>query len=111
MTEPPKKRLVRPPTRGGDVELTGGSFNTMNASAQFASGISDGGWAWYGRNSPAAHRGVVAAELAEIGSPLVATAVPKLTAARIWQVFRDRNALLLFGSGAMLLLHRLRVAV
>ena len=28
--------------RGGDVELTGGSFGTMNGSAQYSTGISDG---------------------------------------------------------------------
>ena len=37
--------------RGGDVELTGGSFGTMNGSAQYATGISDGGWAAYARVS------------------------------------------------------------
>ena len=37
--------------RGGDVELTGGSFNTMNASAQYATGVSDDGWAGYARVS------------------------------------------------------------
>ena len=37
--------------RGGDVELTGGSFNTMNASAQYATGLSDNGFAAYARVS------------------------------------------------------------
>jgi len=37
--------------QGGDVELTGGSFNTMSASAQYATGVSDGGWAAYARVS------------------------------------------------------------
>jgi iron complex outermembrane receptor protein len=37
--------------RGGDVELTGGSFGTMNGSAQFATGVSAGGWAAYARVS------------------------------------------------------------
>jgi iron complex outermembrane receptor protein len=37
--------------RGGDVELTGGSFNTMSGSAQYSTGISDDGWAAYARIS------------------------------------------------------------
>jgi len=37
--------------RGGDVELTDGSYNTMNASAQYATGVSDNGWAGYARVS------------------------------------------------------------
>jgi iron complex outermembrane receptor protein len=37
--------------RGGEVALTGGSFNTMRASAQVASGISSSGWAGYARVS------------------------------------------------------------
>ena len=37
--------------KGGDVELTGGSFNTMNGSAQYATGMSDNGWAAYARIS------------------------------------------------------------
>ena len=37
--------------RGGDVELTGGSYNTMAASAQYSTGISDNGWAGYARIS------------------------------------------------------------
>ncbi|HEV8410513.1 MAG TPA: TonB-dependent receptor, partial [Gemmatimonadaceae bacterium] len=37
--------------RGGDLQLTGGSFNTMSASAQYATGISDNGFAAYARIS------------------------------------------------------------
>jgi iron complex outermembrane receptor protein len=37
--------------RGGDVELTGGSFGTMNGSAQYSTGMSDNGWAAYARVS------------------------------------------------------------
>ena len=37
--------------RGGDVQLTGGSFNTMSASAQYSTGISDDGFAAYARIS------------------------------------------------------------
>jgi sugar phosphate permease len=54
------------------------------------------GWAWYARNSPRQHRGVGPAELAEIGSHSDGVAPEKLTAARIRQVFRNRNAVLLF---------------
>ena len=42
--------LVTTP-RGGDVQLTGGSFNTMSASAQYATGITDDGFAAYARIS------------------------------------------------------------
>lgn len=37
--------------RGGDVQLTGGSYNTMNASAQYATGVTDNGFAAYARVS------------------------------------------------------------
>jgi iron complex outermembrane receptor protein len=37
--------------RGGDLELTAGSFGTQRASAEFASGILSGGWAGYLRAS------------------------------------------------------------
>lgn len=37
--------------KGGDVELTGGSYNTMNGSAQYATGLSSAGWAGYARIS------------------------------------------------------------
>jgi iron complex outermembrane receptor protein len=37
--------------RGGDVQLTGGSFNTMSASAQYSTGITDNGFAAYARIS------------------------------------------------------------
>ena len=54
------------------------------------------GWAWYGRNTPREHRGISARELAEIGTHSEDSAPEPLTPARIWQVFRNRNALLLF---------------
>ena len=38
-------------SRGGVLDLTGGSFNTMRASAQYATGVLDGGWAGYARIS------------------------------------------------------------
>jgi iron complex outermembrane receptor protein len=37
--------------RGGELDLTGGSFNTMRASAQYSTGVSEGGWAGYTRVS------------------------------------------------------------
>lgn len=37
--------------RGGDVQLTGGSFGTMSASAQYATGVLDNGLAAYARIS------------------------------------------------------------
>lgn len=37
--------------RGGDAEVTGGSFNTMSASTQYATGVSEDGFAAYGRVS------------------------------------------------------------
>lgn len=55
-------------------------------------------WGWYGRNTPREHAGVGRVELAEIGSHAAAQEPEKLSAARIWHVFKDRNALLLFVS-------------
>ncbi|MFI5243717.1 MAG: TonB-dependent receptor [Gemmatimonadales bacterium] len=37
--------------RGGEVDLTGGSFNTMRGSAQYSTGVSGNGWAGYARVS------------------------------------------------------------
>jgi iron complex outermembrane receptor protein len=37
--------------RGGELDLTGGSFNTMRASAQYSTGMLGGGWAGYARIS------------------------------------------------------------
>jgi ACS family glucarate transporter-like MFS transporter len=56
------------------------------------------GWGWYGRNTPREHRGVGPVELAEIGTHSTDLPVKKITAARVWHVFKDRNALLLFAS-------------
>jgi MFS transporter, ACS family, glucarate transporter len=56
------------------------------------------GWGWYGRNTPREHPGVGLTELAEIGTHSIDLPAQKLTAARIWHVFKDRNALLLFFS-------------
>jgi ACS family glucarate transporter-like MFS transporter len=53
------------------------------------------GWWWYGRDRPQQHRRVSAAELAELDT---APPAPPLTLARMGQVLRDRNILLLTGS-------------
>ncbi len=37
--------------RGGEFDLTGGSFNTMRASTQYSTGVLGGGWAGYARIS------------------------------------------------------------
>ena len=50
------------------------------------------GWWWYGRDRPQQHRSVTADELAELDS---APPAPPLTLARMWQVLRNRNVLLL----------------
>jgi ACS family glucarate transporter-like MFS transporter len=53
------------------------------------------GWWRYGRDRPEQHPRVTAEELAELDS---APPAPPLTLARMWQVLRDRNILLLTGS-------------
>ena len=53
------------------------------------------GWWWYGRDRPQQHRSVTAGELAELDT---APPAPPLTLARMGQVLRDRNILLLTGS-------------
>ena len=55
-------------------------------------------WGWYGRNTPRQHWAVSPVELAEIGAHSGDGEPEKLTAARFWQVLRNRNALLLFVS-------------
>ena len=37
--------------RGGELDLTGGSFKTLRASAQYSTGVLGGGWAGYARVS------------------------------------------------------------
>ena len=55
-------------------------------------------WGWYGRDKPREHPGVGPVELAEIGTHGIELPAQRLTAARVWHVFKDRNALLLFVS-------------
>jgi ACS family glucarate transporter-like MFS transporter len=57
-----------------------------------------GWWAWYGRNTPSEHRGVGAAELREIGDREGGAVDSGITLARVLEVLKDRNALLLFVS-------------
>jgi MFS transporter, ACS family, glucarate transporter len=52
-------------------------------------------WAWYGRNSPAEHPGVSAAELAELGAQPPARADPGITRQRVWQLMKSRDVLAL----------------
>ncbi len=51
-------------------------------------------WGWYGRNSPAEHPGVTAAELAELEGSVVA-ADQHITLSRVWAVLKNRDVLLL----------------
>jgi ACS family glucarate transporter-like MFS transporter len=55
-------------------------------------------WAWYGRDTPQEHRSVQPGELAEIGARDRSLHGSTITAARIWRVLKNRNALLLFVS-------------
>ncbi len=55
-------------------------------------------WAWYGRDTPRQHRAVRPGELAEIGSRDTSMSGTTITAARIWRVLKNRNAILLFVS-------------
>src|ERR1700721_3441883 len=52
------------------------------------------GWIWYGRNSPAEHRSVTPAEIAELGEGARESAVPA-TWRRLRAVGGGRNVLLL----------------
>jgi len=50
-------------------------------------------WAWYGRNTPREHRGVSAAELAELGDAPAPATVTLIDWRRIGRLVRDRNLL------------------
>jgi MFS transporter, ACS family, glucarate transporter len=54
-----------------------------------------GWWAWYGRNSPAEHRAVSAAELAELGPEPPAPADASISWRRIWGLLSNRDVLVL----------------
>jgi MFS transporter, ACS family, glucarate transporter len=55
-------------------------------------------WAWYGRNSPAEHPSVSAAELAEIGNQKVAAVDSNISIKQLLNILTNRNVLLLAGS-------------
>jgi ACS family glucarate transporter-like MFS transporter len=52
-------------------------------------------WAWYGRNTPRQHRGVGAAELAELGTRPEDGAQSPITRARLARIVTNRSVLLL----------------
>jgi ACS family glucarate transporter-like MFS transporter len=52
-------------------------------------------WAWYARNTPTEHRGVSAAELTELGATAAAPVGVSISWARVRQLLRDRDVLLL----------------
>ena len=51
-------------------------------------------WGWYGRNTPAEHPAVTAAELAELEGGMAASD-QRITLKRVWTVLRNRDVLLL----------------
>jgi MFS transporter, ACS family, glucarate transporter len=55
-------------------------------------------WAWYGRNSPAEHPAVSAEELAELGPEPPARADSSISWARVWELMKNRDVLMLTGS-------------
>jgi ACS family glucarate transporter-like MFS transporter len=55
------------------------------------------GWAWYGRNSPAEHPAVTAAELAELG-PQSERVDQSISWRRVWELMRNRDVLALTAS-------------
>lgn len=56
------------------------------------------GWAWYGRNTPAEHPAVSAAELAEVAAHPVPAVDASISWARMWALMKDRDVLLLTAS-------------
>ena len=52
-------------------------------------------WAWYGRNSPAEHPAVSAAELAELGPQPPARPDASISRQRVWQLMKNRDVLAL----------------
>jgi ACS family glucarate transporter-like MFS transporter len=56
------------------------------------------GWAWYGRNTPREHRDVTPGELAELGPEQVQGVDHHISWARVWELLKDRDVLLLTGS-------------
>jgi len=56
-----------------------------------------GGWAWYGRNTPAEHPAVTDAELAELG-PQRERVDQAISWQRVWELMRNRDVLALTAS-------------
>jgi MFS transporter, ACS family, glucarate transporter len=56
------------------------------------------GWAWYGRNTPAEHPAVSAAELAELGAHAQAHVDSVISWRGLWQLTKNRDVLLLTAS-------------
>jgi len=54
-----------------------------------------GGWAWYARNTPAAHPAMTTVELAEIGDHRTSAVDASVGLARLGQVLANRNVLLI----------------
>jgi len=54
-----------------------------------------GGWAWYGRNTPAEHPSVTAAELAELGPQAAERVDEAISWRRLWALMRNRDVLAL----------------
>jgi ACS family glucarate transporter-like MFS transporter len=52
-------------------------------------------WAWYGRNSPVEHPAVSAQELAELGPEPPVTPDASISWARVWELMKDRDVLVL----------------
>ena len=57
-----------------------------------------GAWAWYGRNTPAEHPAVSAAELAELAAQPAAPVDSRISWARVWALMKNRDVLLLTAS-------------
>jgi ACS family glucarate transporter-like MFS transporter len=57
-----------------------------------------GGWAWYGRDTPAEHRSVGSAELAELGSHAAARVDAAISWRRVWELVTNRDVLALTAS-------------
>ncbi len=53
------------------------------------------GWAWYGRNSPAEHPAVTAAELAELGPEPPTLPDSSISWRRLWELLKNRDVLAL----------------
>jgi ACS family glucarate transporter-like MFS transporter len=56
------------------------------------------GWAWYGRDTPAEHPAVSAAELAELGAHRAAGVDYGISWRRVWELMKNREVLVLTAS-------------